>query len=81
MCGIRMVQVTTPKGFKEAYDAYREGGWVGLSGPEEFGGQGLPHVIGSAMEEFRMAANQAFSACIPGSPWARSASILVKGSD
>ena len=53
--------VTTPDGFKEGYKTYIEGGWVGLSAPEEFGGQGLPHVLSSAMEEFRMAANQAFS--------------------
>ena len=35
--------VTTPKGFKEAYDQYREGGWMGLAAPAEFGGQGLPY--------------------------------------
>ena len=34
--------VTTPKGFKAGYDAYCEGGWIGLAVPEEFGGQGLP---------------------------------------
>ena len=33
--------VTTPKGFKEAYQAYKEGGWMGLSADPEFGGQGL----------------------------------------
>ena len=32
--------VTTPKGFKEAYDQYREGGWMGLAAPAEYGGQG-----------------------------------------
>ena len=72
--------VTTPDGFKEAYRAYREGGWVGLSAPEEFGGQGLPHVIGTAMEEFRMAANQSFG-MYPGLTMGAVASILVKGSD
>ncbi len=70
--------VTTPKGFKEAYKAYMDGGWVGLSAPEEFGGQGLPHVIGSAMEEFRMAANQAFS-MYTGLTMGAVSSILVKG--
>ena len=35
--------VTTPEGFKDAYDAYREGGWMGLSAPAEYGGQGLPY--------------------------------------
>ena len=34
--------VTTPKGFKQAYEAYAEGGWVGLAAPAEYGGQGLP---------------------------------------
>src|SRR3546814_17070654 len=38
--------VTTPKGFKEAYKAYSKTGWGLLTAPEEFGGQGLPHVIG-----------------------------------
>jgi alkylation response protein AidB-like acyl-CoA dehydrogenase len=71
--------VSTPKGFKQAYDAYREAGWVGLSGPEEYGGQGLPHVIGTAMEEFRMSANQAFS-MYTGLTLGAVASIMVKGS-
>ncbi len=71
--------VTTPKGFPEAYRAYIEGGWVGLSAPVEFGGQGLPHVISSAMEEFRMAANQAFS-MYTGLTMGAVSSILVKGS-
>ena len=73
-------KVTTPKGFREAYQSYREGGWVGLSAPEEFGGQGLPHVIGTAMEEFRMAANQSFG-MYPGLTMGAVAAILVKGSD
>lgn len=72
--------VTTPKGFREAYQAYREGGWVGLSAPQQFGGQGLPHVIGTAMEEFRMAANQSFG-MYPGLTMGAVAAILVKGSD
>ncbi len=70
--------VTTPKGFKEAYKAYCDGGWVGLSAPEAFGGQGLPHVIGSAMEEFRSASNQAFS-MYSGLTMGAVSSILVKG--
>ena len=43
--------VTTPKGFKEAYAQYVEGGWAGLTDSPDFGGQGLPHVLGMAMEE------------------------------
>ena len=52
--------VTTPAGFKEAFARFVEAGWGGLSAPEEFGGQGLPHVLGFAMEEFVCSANQAF---------------------
>lgn len=72
--------VTTPDGFREAYQRYIEGGWVGLSAPEAYGGQGLPHVISSAIEEYRMSANQAFS-MYPGLTMGAIASILVKGSD
>lgn len=72
--------VTTPKGFKEAYKAFCEAGWTTLSAPEEFGGQGLPHVISSAIEEYIMASNQAFG-MYPGLTSAAVASILVKGTD
>lgn len=72
--------VTTPKGFKEAYKAYCDAGWTLLTQPEEFGGQALPHVVGFPVEEYRMAANQAF-AMYPGLTQAAVAAILVKGSD
>lgn len=72
--------VTTPKGFKEAYKAYSDAGWGLLTAPEEFGGQGLPHVIGFPVEEYRNAANQAF-AMYPGLTQGATAAILVKGSD
>ena len=72
--------VTTPKGFKEAYKAYSEAGWGLLTAPGEFGGQGLPHVIGFPVEEYRNAANQAF-AMYPGLTQGATAAILVKGSD
>ncbi|MGB7410115.1 MAG: acyl-CoA dehydrogenase C-terminal domain-containing protein [Sphingopyxis granuli] len=72
--------VTTPEGFKDAYKAYCEAGWTLLTQPEAFGGQGLPHVVGFPVEEYRMAANQAF-AMYPGLTQAAVAAILVKGSD
>jgi hypothetical protein len=72
--------VTTPKGFKEAYKAYSEAGWGLLTAPEEFGGQGLPHVLGFPVEEYRNAANQAF-AMYPGLTQGATAAILVKGSE
>src|SRR3546814_12402324 len=53
--------VTTPEGFKQAYKAYCEAGWPLLNQPEAFGGQALPHVVGFPVEEYRMAANQAFA--------------------
>ena len=42
--------VTTPKGFKEAYKALVEGGWVGLAGDPKYGGQGLPHFLARAVQ-------------------------------
>ncbi|HLZ78321.1 MAG TPA: acyl-CoA dehydrogenase N-terminal domain-containing protein, partial [Sphingomonas sp.] len=44
--------VTTPAGFQNAFRQLAEGGWVGLGSPEEFGGQGLPHVVSTAFEEY-----------------------------
>jgi alkylation response protein AidB-like acyl-CoA dehydrogenase len=49
--------VTTPKGFKEAYAKFIEGGWPGLPCDPEFGGQGLPKVINFAVEEMICSAN------------------------
>jgi alkylation response protein AidB-like acyl-CoA dehydrogenase len=72
--------VTTPKGFKEAYQQFCEAGWTLLTQPEEFGGQGLPHVVGFPAEEFRMSANQAF-AMYPGLTQGAIAALLIKGSD
>jgi acyl-CoA dehydrogenase len=54
-------RVTTPKGFREAFSKLREGGWIGISAPEEYGGQGLPTTITSCVGEFMIAANMAFS--------------------
>ncbi len=71
--------VSTPTGFKAAYDQFREAGWGTLSAPEEFGGQGLPHVLGMLVEEYLSAANQAFS-MYPGLTGGAVASILTKGS-
>src|SRR5262245_31433323 len=41
-CKLENGKVSTPKGFKEAYQQFAEGGWQGLSHPEEYGGQGMP---------------------------------------
>ena len=53
--------VTTPKGFKAAYDAYTGGGWVGLAAEPEYGGQGLPYTLAAIINEFSSSANMAFS--------------------
>lgn len=71
--------VTTPSGFKEAHQAFRDAGWGTLAAPEEFGGQGMPHVLGFAVEEFMSAANQAF-AMYPGLTNGAVSAILAKGS-
>ncbi len=57
--------VTTPKGFKEAYKQVVDGGWIGISAPAEFGGQGLPSTLTLIVNEFMCAANMAF-AMYPG---------------
>src|SRR5262245_60491549 len=53
--------VTTPKGFKDAFKQLREGGWIGISAPPEFGGQGLPMLMTQLVSEFLCSANLAFS--------------------
>jgi alkylation response protein AidB-like acyl-CoA dehydrogenase len=72
--------VSTPPGFKEAWDRFVEGGWTTLSAPEQYGGQGLPQVIGTAITEYLLSANQAFE-MYHGLTAGAIASILVKGSD
>ncbi len=58
-------RVSTPAGFAEAYRGYADGGWMGLSAPTEYGGQGLPGILAVAVSEFMNAANMAF-AMYPG---------------
>jgi alkylation response protein AidB-like acyl-CoA dehydrogenase len=72
--------VTTPKGFKEAYKAFVEGGWVGITGLPEFGGQGLPHYLGVLTSEYTNAANQAF-AMYPGLTNGATAALMVHAND
>ena len=71
--------VTTPAGFKDAYDQYVASGWGTLGQPVEFGGQGLPHVVSMAFEEYMTSANMAF-AMYPGLSAGAVAAILAKGS-
>src|ERR1700750_730024 len=72
--------VTTPKGFKEAYRQVAEGGWLGLSAPTEYGGQGLPVTLSQAVSEFQISANMAFS-MYGGLTMGATAALLGHGSD
>ncbi|MDB5932229.1 MAG: acyl-CoA dehydrogenase domain protein, partial [Polaromonas sp.] len=54
-------EVTPPKGFKEAYAKYVEGGWAALSCDPEYGGQGLPFVVNQCFYEMLNSANQAWT--------------------
>ncbi|HEU4960767.1 MAG TPA: acyl-CoA dehydrogenase C-terminal domain-containing protein [Sphingomonas sp.] len=72
--------VTTPEGFKAAYDQFVEAGWGTLSAPEEFGGQNLPHVIATAFQEYMISANMAF-AMYPGLTHGAIAALLAKGTE
>jgi len=60
-CRLENGVVRTPTGLKEAFDQMREGGWPGLDMRSEYGGQDMPHVIGTAVGEMFSAANQAFT--------------------
>ncbi|MGY6534487.1 MAG: acyl-CoA dehydrogenase C-terminal domain-containing protein [Pararhodobacter sp.] len=53
--------VRTPKGFREAFEAVKEGGWNGLDLPEQYGGQNLPVLMGSAVGEIMCSANMALN--------------------
>jgi alkylation response protein AidB-like acyl-CoA dehydrogenase len=53
--------VTTPKGFKEAWNLFKQGGWPTLTCDPEYGGQGLPHTVGMSFQEMMNSANQAWT--------------------
>ena len=72
--------VSVPKGFKEAYDQYCQGGWIGLAVPEEAGGQGLPYTLHAAVGEYFSSANMSLM-MYPGLTQGAIAAILVHGSD
>jgi alkylation response protein AidB-like acyl-CoA dehydrogenase len=55
--------VRTPAGFRDAYRAYCENGWNGLTKSTEYGGQGLPQLVATAVEEMWHSANMAFDLC------------------
>ncbi len=79
-CQLANGVVTTPKGFKEAYNAYAEGGWQGLTASPEYGGQGLPQALGLAISEMMIAANWGF-AMYPGLTKGATEAIEAHGTD
>ncbi len=72
--------VTTPAGFRDAYRAFAEGGWIGLSAAPEHGGQGLPHLLTSVINEYASSANMAF-AMYPGLTQGAIAALTRHGSE
>lgn len=56
-------RVTMPDGFKAAWRAFVDGGWMTLAAPEEYGGQGLPTALSAALMEDLNAANIGFALC------------------
>ena len=79
-CHFKDGEVTTPKGFKEAYDQFVQGGWQGLSYPEEFGGQGLPMSLNLIKAEMMGTANWSFT-MYPGLSMGCMNTIMQFGTD
>jgi acyl-CoA dehydrogenase len=71
--------VSTPTGFKDAFRQLADGGWIGISVPEEFGGQGLPATMTTTVNEFLCSGNMAF-AMYPGLTQGAIAAMLVHAS-
>ena len=60
-CTYENGEVRTPSGFRDAYRAYVEGGWAGLAGSTEFGGQGMPHALSVFVEEMMQSSNMSLA--------------------
>ena len=60
-CVLENGVVRTPRGFKEAYERLREGGWMGLDCEPEHGGQGMPYILGTAVGEIFVSANMSLN--------------------
>jgi alkylation response protein AidB-like acyl-CoA dehydrogenase len=73
-------EVKTPQAFKEAWQKFRDGGWLGLSVPEAYGGQGLPYTLASAINEFISSSNMGFS-LYPGLTRGNIQALLEVGSE
>ncbi|UWP99268.1 acyl-CoA dehydrogenase C-terminal domain-containing protein [Aliiroseovarius crassostreae] len=79
-CRLENGVVYTPAGFKDAFEQMKDGGWTGLDMPEEFGGQNMPVVLGTAVGELFSGANQAFT-MYQGLTHGAASAILAHGTD
>ncbi|QBF31059.1 acyl-CoA dehydrogenase C-terminal domain-containing protein [Thalassococcus sp. S3] len=79
-CTLENGVVRTPKGFKEAFEQVKEGGWPGLDMPEQYGGQNMPYVMGTAVGEMFSASNQAFT-MYQGLTHGAASAILAHGTE
>ncbi len=72
--------VRTPKGFKEAYDQFAEGGWCGVSSDPDYGGMGLPMLVNTVMQEMICSANMSFG-MYPGLSQGAYEALYIFGTD
>ena len=79
-CHLENGVVRTPKGFSEAFDKLREGGWTALDCDPEYGGQGMPYLLGTAVGEIFVSANMAFN-MYPGLTHGAYSAIHAHGTD
>jgi alkylation response protein AidB-like acyl-CoA dehydrogenase len=79
-CKLENGLVSTPTGFKAAFEQVKAGGWTGLDMPEQYGGQNMPYVLGTAVGEMFSSANQAF-VMYQGLTHGAAAAILAHGTD
>ncbi|MEX0339909.1 MAG: acyl-CoA dehydrogenase C-terminal domain-containing protein [Arenibacterium sp.] len=79
-CVLENGVVRTPTGFKDAFDQLKEGGWPGLDMPEQYGGQGMPYILNTAVGEMFSGANQAFT-MYQGLTHGAASAILAHGTD
>jgi alkylation response protein AidB-like acyl-CoA dehydrogenase len=79
-CKLENGVVRTPKGFKEAFRTLSEGGWMSLDAAPDYGGQGLPYLMHTAVNETFVSANMAFN-MYQGLTHGAYSAILVHGTD
>jgi alkylation response protein AidB-like acyl-CoA dehydrogenase len=79
-CRLENGVVRTPKGFREAYDTFRQGGWCALASDPQWGGQGLPEAVNKLVEEMFCSTNLAFG-MYPGLTHGGTTAIEAHGSE